>query len=474
MSVRVKIQKFGSALSSMVIPNLGAFMAWGLLTAVAIAINSDGMRMFISPMLNYLLPLLIAFAAGKMVYDYRGGVIAAVATMGVIIGADITMFIGAMIMGPLAAWCLKRFDRLIDGKIPLGFELLINNFSVAVLGAVLALLGKGFLAPAIASLTGIMAGGVNFLVAHRLLPLTAILIEPAKVLFLNNAIGQGILSPLGSTQLGELGKSVLYLLESNPGPGMGVLLAYCVAGKGNSRSSAMGASVICFFGGIHEIYFPFILMNPILVLALICGGMTGTFLFTIFHVGLVGVASPGSIISIMLMSAMGDHLKILISILAACAVSFVVAVPFVKRADNNDRELALAAKTMEGLKGKKSRVASVFEGGPNTVKEPDYRTVFRIAYACDAGIGSSAMGASVLQKKLRKAGIEDVEVFHIAIQDLPVSCQMAITHKSLGERAREKMPDAYFLEITDYLNAPEYEELVEKIRLAKTGGTKGE
>lgn len=480
MSVRVKIQKFGSALSSMVIPNLGAFMAWGLLTAVAIAINSDGLRMFISPMLNDLLPLLIAVAAGKMVYDYRGAVIAAVAVMGVIIGADITMFIGAMIMGPLAAWCLKRFDRLIDGKIPLGFELLINNFSVAVLGAVLAVLGKEIVAPAIVSLTGIMAGGVDFLVAHRLLPLTAIFIEPAKILFLNNAIGQGILSPLGSTQLAELGKSVLYLLESNPGPGMGVLLAYCVAGKGNSKSSAMGASVIHFFGGIHEIYFPFILMNPILVLALICGGLTGTFLFTVFHVGLVGVASPGSIISIMLMSAMGDHLKILISILAACAVSFLVAVPLVRRADNSDEKLEGAAKTMEGLKGKKSSVASVFTGTleagtrgekrAGMAEEPDYGAISRIAYACDAGIGSSAMGAAVLQKKLKRAGIGDVEVFHIAIQDLPVLCQMAITHKSLTERAKEKMPDTYFLEIADYLNAPEYDALVEKIRQAR-GGT---
>ena len=218
MSVRVKVQKFGSKLSSMVIPNLGAFIAWGLLTAVGIAIDNDMLRSFITPMLNYLLPLLIAFAGGKMVYDYRGGVIGTVATIGVIIGSSVTMFIGAMILGPLSAWILKQFDKLIDGKIPMGFELIVNNYSVGIIGAIIAVIGCVWLGPAIASLTGVFAAGVDFLVQNNLLPLTAILIEPAKPLFLNNAIGQGILTPMGTLQLESLGKSVLFLLESNPWP----------------------------------------------------------------------------------------------------------------------------------------------------------------------------------------------------------------------------------------------------------------
>ncbi|MDY3618399.1 PTS mannitol transporter subunit IICB [Agathobaculum sp.] len=464
MSVRVKIQKFGSKLSSMVIPNLGAFIAWGLLTAVGIAIDNDMLRGFITPMLNYLLPLLIAFAGGKMVYDYRGGVIGTVATIGVIIGSSVTMFIGAMILGPLAAWLLKKFDELIDGKVPMGFELIVNNYSVGILGAILGVIGCVWLGPAISSLTNVFAGGVDFLVQHNLLPLTAILIEPAKPLFLNNAIGQGILTPMGTTQLGELGKSVLFLLESNPGPGMGVLLAYMFFGKGTSKSSAWGASVIHLFGGIHEIYFPFVLMNPVLILPLILGGAVGTLVFTLLNVGLVGVASPGSIISIMLMSSPGDQLKIILGVLAACAVTFLIAIPLVKRAGGgDDSSLKEAAKTMNELKGKKSRISSVFE----SIETFDFASVTRVAYACDAGIGSSAMGATILQKKFKAAGLDDVTVFHIAVENLPTDCQVVVTQEMLLDRVREAQPEAYAIAVTDFLNAPEYDDLIEKVKAAK-------
>ena len=371
MSVRVKVQKYGSKLSSMVIPNLGAFIAWGLLTAIGIAIDSDMMRSFIGPMLNYLLPILIAFAGGKMVYDYRGGVIGSIATVGVIIGSSVTMFIGAMVLGPLSAWLLKKFDQLIDGKIPMGFELLVNNYSVGILGALLAIVGCVWLGPAISSLTAVCANGVDVLVRNNLLPLTALIIEPAKPLFLNNAIGQGILTPMGTLQLEELGKSVLFLLESNPGPGLGILLAYMFFGKGSSKNSAWGASLIHVFGGIHEIYFPFVLMNPILIVPLIIGGACGTLVFTLLNVGLVGVASPGSIISIMIMAAPGDHLKICLGILAACAVTFAIAVPMIKKFGGEDSALKEAAKAMNELKGKRSRVSSVFEN----IEEFDFSKV---------------------------------------------------------------------------------------------------
>ncbi|QOX65998.1 PTS mannitol transporter subunit IICB [Anoxybacterium hadale] len=464
MSLRVKAQHFGSALSRMVIPNLGAFLAWGILTAVGVAIGNEMIKSFISPMLVYMLPILIAVAAGKMVYDYRGSVVGVVATMGVIIGSGIPMFLGAMIMAPIAAYILKKFDEKVEGKIPMGFELLINNFTAGVIGSVIAIIGYVAVAPAIESLTGVMAGAVDVMVENRLLPLTAIFIEPAKILFLNNAIGQGILTPIGSTQLASAGKSILFLLESNPGPGFGVLAAYMLFGKGGSKGSAYGASVIHLFGGIHEIYFPFILMNPILVLPLILGGMTGTLLFTIFNVGLIGVASPGSILAISMMAAPGDRLQIIISIMAAAAVSFAFAAPLVKRAKNNDQQLQDAAKEMERLKGKKSRVSSVFEVRSDTF---DFSKVTRIAYACDAGLGSSAMGANVLQKKITKAGIETIKVFHISVSDLPTDCQVIVTHQSLVERVREKQPDAYLISITDYLKAPEYDQLIDSLQVAE-------
>jgi len=465
MSIKVKVQNFGSKLSGMVIPNLGAFMAWGILTAVGIAIDNEMLRSFIVPMLNYLLPLLIAFAGGYAIHGYRGGVSGAVATMGVILGADITMFIGAMIMGPAAALLLKKFDEKIEGKVPTGFELLVNNFSSGIIGAILAVLAYLLVAPAITSLTGVLAGGVNFLIDSHLLPLTAVFIEPAKVLFLNNAIGQGILSPLATTQIADAGKSVLFLLESNPGPGLGVLLAYMFFGKGNSKATAYGAGVIHFFGGIHEIYFPFVLMNPSLVIALIAGGITGTALFTMFGVGLVGVASPGSIISILMMSAAGDRIGIIISIAAAAAVTFLISIPLVKRAKNSDNQLKESVQEMEKMKGKKSRISSVFGDGDDAAV--NLANVTKIAYACDAGLGSSAMGAGILQKKLKAAGIEDIKVFHIAVSNLPTECQVIVSHQTLMDRVKQKQPDVYCVEITDYLNAPEYRQLIDDIKTAR-------
>lgn len=464
MSIRVKIQQFGGRLSAMVIPNLGAFMAWGIITAVAIAANNDTLRAFIGPMLTYLLPLLIAFAAGRAVHGYRGGVMAMIVTMGAIINSDITMFIGAMVLGPLAAWIIKKFDQLIDGKIPPGFELLVNNFSIGIIGAILAVLAYLLFAPALTIVTNVLASGVNFLIERHLLPLTAIVIEPAKVFFLNNAIGQGILSPLGSIQVSEVGKSVLYLLESNPGPGMGVLLAYMFFGKGNSKASSYGAAIVHFFGGIHEIYFPFVLMNPILIIALIAGGITGTLMFSILNVGLVGVASPGSIISIMMMSSMGDHIKILLSIIVSMAVTFAIAIPLVKRAKSSDDALSEATKEMEGLKGKKSRISSMLMNDTNTI---DFSKVTRIAYACDAGMGSSAMGASILKKMIKEAGIDDIIVSHIAVTELPTECEIIVTHQSLLDRVKKQQPGLYYVAITDFLNAPEYKELVSKLAEAK-------
>ncbi len=468
VSMRVKAQRFGGKLSAMVLPNLGAFMGWGILTALGIWLSNDMLKGFITPVLTYLLPLLIGVSGGKMVYGEKGAVIGAFTTMGVIIGADISMLLGAMIVAPLSAWILKKVDSVIEPYIPVGFELLIGNLTVAILGAIIAVMGCLWLAPAITSLSSFFSAGVSILEKNNLLPLTAIFIEPAKVLFLNNAIGQGILTPLGTTQLNEFGKSVLFLLESNPGPGLGILLAYCFFGKGNAKANAYGATVIHFIGGIHEIYFPFILMNPLTVLAAIAGGITGTFLFTLFGVGLVGVSSPGSIVTIMMMASAGDQLLILISILASALVSFLVASVIVKYSKQNDEDvnknLKEAAKQMESLKGKKSRISSVFEDKSTL----DYSSIKKIVYVCDAGLGSSAMGASVIAKKLKKVGISDIKVEHARVIDLPNNeADVIVTHTSLKEIVKEKQPDVELISIEDYLNAPEYDELVNNIKVAR-------
>lgn len=331
--MKEKVQRFGRFLSGMVMPNIGAFIAWGIITALFIPdgyFPNETINQLVSPMSTTLLTLLIAFTGGNVVAGHRGGVTGAIMTMGLIVGTDVPMFIGAMIAGPLGGYIIKKFDQAVEGHVPAGFEMLVNNFSVGIIGAILAILALKGVTPLMLKLNDFMAAGVGFFVDHGLLPLASIFIEPAKVLFLNNALNHGILSPLGIEQVKEVGKSIFFLLESNPGPGLGVLLAYCVAGKGSAKSSAPGAVIIHFLGGIHEIYFPYILMNPPLILASIAGGASGIFTLNLLHAGLVAPASPGSILAIMAMSPKGGMLPVLAGVAVATIVSFAVAVPLLK------------------------------------------------------------------------------------------------------------------------------------------------
>jgi len=165
---------------------------------------------------------------------------------------------------------------------------------------------------------------VQFLVDRRLLPLADIIIEPAKVLFLNNAINHGILGPIGVTQVEKAGRSVLFMLESNPGPGLGLLLAYWFAGKGMSKESAPGAIIIHFLGGIHEIYFPYVLAHPVMILALWAGGILADLWFVITGAGLVATPSPGSIFAYLAVIPKGQHFPVLMGILIAAVASFLV------------------------------------------------------------------------------------------------------------------------------------------------------
>ena len=337
---RAAVQRFGAFLSGMIMPNIGAFIAWGLITALFIetgwtpvpqlggfGTDSAGEPYggIGGPIITYLLPSLIAYTGGRMIHGQRGAVIGSVAVLGVIAATDVPQFLGAMIVGPLAAYVLKQFDKLVDGRIKAGFEMLVNNFSLGIIGAAFAVAAFFGLAPITTWLTDRFGEAVEFLVNLGLLPLASIIIEPAKVLFLNNAINQGFLTPLGAVQAAESGKSVLFMLESNPGPGLGILLAFLFFGPRAVRPSTPAAIIVHFFGGIHEIYFPYVLMKPILLVAAIAGGATGIAWFSAFGLGLFGPASPGSIIAYMGVAARGDHVLIVVGILLSAAVSFIVS-----------------------------------------------------------------------------------------------------------------------------------------------------
>ncbi|MFP1784338.1 PTS mannitol transporter subunit IICBA [Lonsdalea quercina] len=477
-TIKVKIQNFGRFLSNMVMPNIGAFIAWGLITALFIPtgwLPNETLAKLVEPMITYLLPLLIGYTGGRLVGGERGGVVGAITTMGVIVGADMPMFMGAMMAGPLGGWAIKRFDRWVDGKIKSGFEMLVNNFSAGIIGMLLAGLAFMAIGPLVSSLSKVLATGVNLLVQDNLLPLTSIFVEPAKVLFLNNAINHGIFSPLGIQQATETGKSVVFLIEANPGPGLGLLLAYMFFGKGSAKQSAPGAAIIHFFGGIHEIYFPYVLMNPRLMLAVILGGMTGVFTLTLFNAGLVSPASPGSIFAVLLMTPKSSLIGVVLSILMSGLVSFLVSAVMLKRVpvgDEEDNGLADATRRMQSLKQKAKGGNAPGAAQPQPVMSAtldasqDLSLVRKIIVACDAGMGSSAMGAGVLRKKIKDAGLTHISVTNMAINSLPEEVDLVITHQDLTERALQHAPHAIHLSLSNFLDSGLYNELTTRLLAA--------
>ncbi|MFP5252779.1 MAG: mannitol-specific PTS transporter subunit IIC [Actinomycetes bacterium] len=325
---RARVQRFGGYLAGMIMPNIGAFIAWGLITALFIPtgwLPNEGLAALVGPMITYLLPLLIGYTGGRMVHGQRGAVVGAIATMGVIVGSEVPMFLGAMLVGPLAAWIIKLVDEAIQEKVPTGFEMLIDNFSAGIVGGAFALVGKVAIGPVVNQLVGWLGDGVDVLVSNNLLPLASVFVEPAKVLFLNNAINHGVLTPLATADVAEAGKSLLFMVETNPGPGLGILLAYLFFGPKVMRPTVPGALIIHFLGGIHEIYFPYVLMKPKLILAAIAGGASGLLTATVLNAGLVSVPSPGSIFAYLAVTPRGGYIAVLAAVAVAAGVSFAVA-----------------------------------------------------------------------------------------------------------------------------------------------------
>lgn len=452
-NIKLKVQNFGRFLSNMVMPNIGAFIAWGFITAIFIPTGwfpNATVAKLVEPMITYLLPLLIGYTGGKLVHGERGAVVGAITTMGVIVGSSIPMFLGAMIVGPLGGWVIKQFDKAVDGKIKSGFEMLVNNFSAGIIGMLLALLSFFAIGPSVVVASSVLAQGVDFMVQHNLLPLTSIIVEPAKILFLNNAINHGVFSPLGIQQAAEHAQSIFFLIEANPGPGLGLLLAYMLFGKGAAKGSASGAAIIHFFGGIHEIYFPYVLMNPRLIIAMILGGMTGVFTLTLFGAGLSSPASPGSIIAVLAVTPKDSIVGVSVSVLAAAAVTFVIASILLKTTKS-------ATKSLDEAKSDMSAMKSEAKGNKNT--ELDLTQVKKIIVACDAGMGSSAMGAGVLRKKIQDANL-DINVSNTAINNLPIEVDIVITHKDLTDRAKQYAPNAHHISLTNFLDSDLYTQLV--------------
>ena len=443
--MREAVQRFGRSLSAMVMPNIGAFIAWGLITAMFIPggwLPNEHLAKMVSPMLKYLLPTLIAFTAGKNVSGYRGGVAGAVAAMGVIIGTDTPMFLGAMIMGPIAGWCVKKFDNLVKGKVGAGFEMLVDNFSLGIIAMLLAITGYLLIGGVVEGLSNALGSGVNWMLKHKLNPLLSLIVDPAKVVFLNNAVNHGIMTPLGIQQAAEMGHSMLFLVDPNPGPGLGILLACWVFGKGMTKQSAPGAAVIQLFGGIHEIYFPYVLARPLLLLPVIIGNICALSFFTLTDFGLVAPASPGSLISIILMSPRGRTLIGILGVFIATAISFLLSIPIIKARPDFQGENENAPTTEDG--------ASI---------KPLPGTIRKIVFACDAGMGSSALGATRFKARLMKNGLGSITCTNSAVDSIPDDADIVVCQSNLADRVHGHE----VVRITNFISDPALDSLLARL-----------
>lgn len=456
-----QLRKAGHHLNEMIMPNLSLFIAWGILSLVMKGVSGDlhaTLEKVCHWMIQLLLPILISYSGGKSVGGQKGAVAGAIASLGLIARSDAPQIVGAMIIGPLAGILYEQFVSRFHAKFRAGYEMLVSNLLVGLIGSVICIIGIVFIEPALNSFHLLLVSVVSWLVKMNLLPLVSLILEPLKVLFFNNAINHGVLTPLGIEFSQAVGHSYLFLMEANPGPGLGILLAILCFAKKQEKVNTSGALMIHAIGGIHEIYFPFVLLRPSLFLAVMVGGASGTLIFQWLDAGLATPVSPGSLLVIFANTPYPQLAGVSIGIALSTFVSFICATLLLK----------LPKK----------------EKGDNTVKERgeilELSTIHSVVFACDSGMGSSAMGAALLKKKLAAEKI-DLAVGYSSVYELNNQVnQLVIVQHELADLAREKVPQSqifvldHFLEtdillsqIKEAIHEPNWKEKKERVEVAE-------
>ncbi|MGY6172289.1 PTS transporter subunit EIIC [Candidatus Mycoplasma pogonae] len=506
--IRQKIQKIGSFMAGMIMPSIAVFIAWGLWTSMFLYNAKSGSHGWFSgqtwspewinglggivgPGIKWLIPLLIGVNAGKMIYGVRGAAFGAFMVLVIIVGTDQVwamhpdiiqidgkalsgrapnQIIGAMIIAPLSVWIFKKVESLYIEKIRAGFEMLIKNFSLALIAIALGLImffawawvmfGITFV------LTSIIKGfGTNKYIA----PLMTIFTEPTRTIFLNNALNHGVLSPIGLNQVQglqeagtEAARSIFFLYGGNAGPGFGLLIAYAVFKKGQERTNALGSSVIQLIGGIHEVYYVYVIAKPKMILATIAGAATSMAIFSFLDGGTATTVSPGSIISVISTSPSGYALGInLLGVFAGAAVSFIVASlllwPERKHQNTATGFDTTVEFTDEGMKFVNKSVAEAANA-----TNLDFAKVQKLVVACDAGVGSSAMAAGIIKKWVKDNNI-DVEVTNAALKDIPADADLVVTTNVFEKLALDKTGKNNVYAVKQFLNKNEYNSLYEQL-----------
>ncbi|UOF91087.1 PTS mannitol transporter subunit IICB [Fodinisporobacter ferrooxydans] len=460
------MNKLGRLLSAMVYQNIAALIVVGMIRALFGVYGwwpNEQLNLLVGPMLNQLIPVLFGYTGGKLLGGQRGAVVAAVVTMGLTQASSVPMIIGAMAIGLFTGWLIQWIDKKLEHRLPAGFELLLANFIAAIVAVVLTLICFAFLGQVVSSFIKDMNHVLEIIVNSDWLLLSSVLIEPAKVFFFNNVINHGILAPLGIQQTKEMGKSVFFLLESNPGPGIGVLLAYWLRTTGEERKGVKTALIIHALGGVHEVYFPYVLMNLRLLFSVIAGGIAGIAVFQFFDVGLVSIASPGSILILAVLSPHDDLPFVMLGVMASALVSFltgymILRIPLHKAVNHtisrpNLTELGILQQTERWSE-------QLFEE-----RQPpkSCRKIRTVVFSCDAGLASSSMAAALLKKKLKVLEL-DIHVTNSSIYEIPAEADLIITHKTLTPKARQNAPDREHMSVEAFTDMKVYDAVIARLQ----------
>lgn len=465
------LHRFGKFYTKVIINFIGIFIFVGILSVVfgdyGWLPNEDiyAISQFVY---KVVIPIMIAYAAGNQAghlgecagskHLQIGGAIAVMATSGMILADDEIGILGAMILGPLSGMLWKYMLEPKVEKVKTGMEMLVRNVTAAFAGSIMTLIAFYLIAPVISAGENILLSGIDYLIEHKLIWLVSFVIEPAKVFFLNNSINHGILIPIGMQQAEQMGESILFLLETNPGPGLGILAALYLEKK-EKRKQYAASMFVEFVGGIHEIYFPEVIANMWLLLALICGGAAGNLCFLILHGATTGVVSPGSIFSVLLVCTQNRILGVLVGIIVSAAVSAAVAILILKW---QKKRFKISEKnTMEEIGSVEKTapvVQSVLEG------KVEKKMIQKIGFICNAGVGSSAMGAALFRKKLREMNLTEIEVEAYAADQIPEDLDAVVCQKDLMEMLLPELRAVKVYIVESLLNQSEYMAIIEEIQ----------
>lgn len=442
------IQRIGKFYTRIILRNIGIFIFIGLLSVIfhehgwlpnknIYAISQLAYRM--------VLPFMIAYEGGQILGGTGGGIQAVLAVSGVLVADPSVGFFCGMLIGPLAGWLWKQEEKWVLGKLGPSIQMLARNLLNGLTGGILALLGFYLLSPLLSAVAVGISYGVNFLVGHQLLGVLNLVIEPAKVFFLNNMVEHSILVPLGMTQAQETGSSILFLLESNPGPGLGLLSAlyYVKKEKRNEYASALIAEAA---GGIHEVYFSYVWSNLKLLFPLILGGVAGTLCFELLGAGAQSAVSPGSVFTILLMAGKQHMIPVLIGVCASALVTFAGSILILRK------------------KGKKE--GSGREEMKNEIQDGRKREIKYIAFVCDGGVGSSAMGAALFRRLLKQKGMTDIRVEAFAADLVPAEVDFIICQKDFYRFLPETLRSRETYTVESLVGTEEFRLILEQINFS--------